>query len=199
MNIAILGGSFDPPHLGHLWVAQQVKELMNMDEVWLMPCGSHPFNKTLSPSLHRFAMTQSLENKFIHVSDFEVKHLGASYTIDTLRSLSKLYPQHTFSWCIGSDQLESFPKWKDWQQIIEEFRLIIFPRGTNGSDLKQKTLDSLSLTTIPNSISILDNEKAIFTNLSSTLIKERLSQGKNIDYLVSPEVKEYIVKNGLYV
>lgn len=199
MNIAILGGSFDPPHLGHIWVAQQVKEMMNMNEIWLMPCGNHPFDKKLSPSIHRLAMTQCLGNEFIHVSEFEVKRLATSYTIDTLRSLSELYPQHTFSWCIGSDQLESFPKWKEWQNIISEFGLIVFPRGIHSNNLKEKVLQTLNLNTIPEKLTVLETDTAIFTNLSSTLIKERLQQDQTIEYLVPDKVREYIEKNGLYV
>nr|MBP9719374.1 adenylyltransferase/cytidyltransferase family protein [Candidatus Levybacteria bacterium] len=92
MKIAILGGSFDPPHVGHLLVAQQIKRLLNIDQVWLMPTYSHPFNKSLSTSAHRLAMVKLLEDDTIKASSFEIQKKGVSYTIDTLKALTKEHP-----------------------------------------------------------------------------------------------------------
>src|SRR3989344_6583435 len=115
MNIAILGGSFDPPHNGHRAIAGEIKKQLGLDHVLLMPCYQHPFRKSLSQALDRLAMTKLLENDDIKISDFEVKQQTISYSVDTLTTLSEMFPQDTFSWILGSDQLIDFPKWKNWQ------------------------------------------------------------------------------------
>src|SRR5690348_1092340 len=106
MKIAILGGSFDPPHLGHLFIASQVKELVGVDEIWLMPLyQSHggTFQKTLSSVKHRLEMTRLIESDDIKVSTFEIENNKTSYTIDTLTGISQQYPENTYYWIIGSD------------------------------------------------------------------------------------------------
>src|SRR6185369_9653220 len=113
MKIAVLGGSFDPPHLGHLFIASQVKELLHMDEVWLMPLYQKTkqdkiFHKSITDTNHRLAMTKFLKNAFIKVSDFEIKNNPSSYTLITLQKLQETYPEHEFYWILGSDQLEGF-------------------------------------------------------------------------------------------
>src|SRR5581483_6286412 len=106
MKIAILGGSFDPPHLGHILIARQVIERANMDEVWLMPnynTSAHHavFQKKLSPVADRLAMATLLEQKKIKASDFEIENNQKSLAIVTLTLLSKQYPEHTFYWITG--------------------------------------------------------------------------------------------------
>ena len=128
MNIAILGGSFDPPHNGHLFVAKQMLKNKNCDKVILMPVFKHPFGKLLTDPEHRLAMTRLLEDKNIEVSDFEIKRKKISYSIDTLNALKKLAPHDDFVWVIGKDQIGDFEKWKNWREIKEEFGLIVVPR-----------------------------------------------------------------------
>src|SRR5437879_1067822 len=98
MKIGVLGGSFDPTHLGHLFIASQAKEFVGLDQIWLMPLyQSHtgPFQKDLTAVKHRLAMTKLLENDFIKASTFEVEQNQTSYTVDTLNELSRLYPNDT--------------------------------------------------------------------------------------------------------
>ena len=88
MKIAILGGSFDPLHIGHLFIATQVKEMFHFDEIWLMPCFQHPFDKQLSSATKRLEMLQTLNIPYIKISQFEIKNKKRSYTIDTLNDLA---------------------------------------------------------------------------------------------------------------
>lgn len=198
MKIAILGGSFDPPHIGHMLLANQVKEKLDIDKVWLMPCFIHPFNKKLSPCKHRLNMVKLLENKNIESSDFEIKQKGVSYTIETLKKFSKIYPSDKFFWVISSSELEFFPKWKDWQEIVEKFRLIIFPRNINLKELKDKARGYLGYNKSNRRIIILDSQDLILTNISSTEIKKRIRRNLSISSLVSGDVEKYILKNKLY-
>lgn len=198
MNIAILGGSFDPPHLGHLYIASQVKELLNMDQVWFMPAFQHPFQKALTPVEGRVAMTKLLEDTSIKVSSFEIEQNHSSFTIDTLNSLSAKYPQDTFYWITGSDQLDSFQKYKDWQKIISSHNLIIFPREWILPKFEEKVKQSLQLQEIPKNVILLQDEDLILTNISSTKIRDRVKKGLSIHKYVPDGVEEYIQKHNLY-
>ena len=128
MNVAILGGSFDPPHNGHLFVAKQMLRNKNCDKIILTPVFKHPFGKPLTDPKHRLAMARLLKEKNIEISDIEIKRKEISYSIDTLNALKKLFPKDDFVWIIGKDQIRDFEKWKDWREIKKKFGLIIIPR-----------------------------------------------------------------------
>jgi nicotinate-nucleotide adenylyltransferase len=199
MRIAILGGSFDPPHLGHLLIARQVQEFLTMDQVWLMPAFHHPFNRNLSDVQTRLTLTKLLETETIKVSDFEIKYNHTSYTIDTLNKLKEHYPKDTFYWITGSDQLEHFQKYKDWQDIVSKHNLIIFPREWMLSHLEDIVREKLMLKTIPENVIVLQNKDLITTNISSTKIRDRLKEGLPIHYLVPDGVEEFIREKNLYI
>lgn len=131
MKIAILGGSFDPPHIGHKIIAKQMRKDYKFDQVWLLPCCLHAFSKPLTAPTHRLNMAKMLKEKNIKVSDYEIKRGGISLSIETLIELSKIYPKHKFSWIIGSDQVKDFPKWEGWEEIINVYGLIIAKRIPN--------------------------------------------------------------------
>lgn len=198
MKIAILGGGFDPPHLGHLIVAQQVREYLKMDEVWLMPVYSHPLYKDLSPAPHRLAMTKMLESAHIKCSEFEMKRDEKSYTIDTLQLLQKEHPQHDFSWCAGTDVLPDFHKWKDWKKLITNYQIIVYPRGFGQLHISKKVCQTFECDPLPPNITVIEGDQVIVTNISSTIIKQRVKEGKSIRYLVLPEVERYIKDKILY-
>lgn len=198
MKIAVLGGSFDPPHLGHFSIALQVQELLTMDEVWLMPAHHHPFERDLSPVDIRQTMTSFLKTEKIKVSDYEIARDKTSFTIDTLNGLKKLHPDDEFYWITGSDQLEYFQKYKDWQDILSKHNLIIFPREWMLPQLTDIVKEKLMLKTIPENVIVLQSESLILSNISSTKIRERIKNGKPIQYFVPEKVAEYINKNSLY-
>jgi nicotinate-nucleotide adenylyltransferase len=203
MHIALLGGSFDPPHVGHLFIAQQVKEQLNVDQVWLMPLygnfAHHKiFQKNLSPVEDRLAMTKLLENDYIKVSDFEITHNKESKTIVTLEALAKEYPQHTFSWITGSDKLETFQKYERWQDLVRDHHIIVFPREHTLWHLEDRVKASFQLDAIPDNIIVMNNKDLILTNISSTMIRYRIANGLPIKYLVPDSVMEYIAKKRLY-
>ena len=199
MKIAILGGAFDPPHLGHLIVAEQVREILKMWEVWLMPVYSHPFHKHLSSTSHRLAMIRFVESQFIKASDFEINLNTTSYTIDTLRLLQKQRPDDEFYWCIGSDTLADFHKWKEWKKLRNDFNIIVYPRGNGLKDLRKNVQKAFKLENISENITVLDHKGVVITNVSSTLVRERVASGSSIHYLVSDKIEKYIKDNNLYV
>jgi nicotinate-nucleotide adenylyltransferase len=203
MKIAILGGSFDPPHLGHILIARQVIEQTGMDQVWLMPnysTTSHHevFQKNLSPVENRLAMAKLLEDEKIKTSNYEIKYNKESLTIATLESLSKRNVENIFYWITGSDKLETFHLWDDWRDIINNYHLIIFPREHMLWHLEERVKQGLQLQKIPENVTVLQNKNLILSNVSSTAIRERVKLDLPIDFLVPPAVEEYIKKNNLY-
>jgi len=203
MKIALLGGSFDPPHLGHILIARQVIEHAGMDQVWFVPnytTSAHHavFQKQLSPAEDRYKMAQLLEDNKIKVSDFEIKRNKESLTITTLETLSKEHPKDTFYWITGSDKLQTFHLYDDWREIISTFHLIIFPREHMLWDLEEQVKKSLLLQTIPQNVIVLHNKNLILSNISSTAIRDREKHGLPINFLVPPAVEEYIKEHKLY-
>lgn len=186
MRIGILGGSFDPPHLGHVLVARQVREIMNLDEVWLMPYFAHNWEATVSSANHRFAMSKLVEEKRIIASNEEIKHKKKSYTIDTIKKLRKKY-KHEFSWIVGSDVLRDFKKWKDYEKLLKEVNLLVFPR--NGFPIPSK---------LPEGFSKVSSSELVTSNISSTIIRSRIIKNLSVEGLVSNLVIAYIEKYKLY-
>ena len=198
MRIAVLGGSFDPPHLGHALIARQVCEQLPIDKVWLLPCYNHTFNKTLSDAKDRLAMTKFLAKKDVTVSNLEIKTKASGATIETLENLAKQFPNDFFSWIIGSDQLWEFHRWDRWKEIIAKHKLIVFPREIALDNLADLTKKALKLSTIPKNITLMNSPQLILTNISSSAIRKRIKENLSIDLLVPKGVDEYIRKHKLY-
>jgi nicotinate-nucleotide adenylyltransferase len=206
MKIAILGGSFDPPHRGHIIIAKRLLKLNYFDQIWLMPLFRHPFNKLRTDSVRdknlssphdRLEMTKCLENDEIKVSDFETRKKTISYSIDTLKFLSKNNPKNKYFWIIGTDQVEGFTKWKNWKEIINNFKLIIFPRA--GFKKAEKELKNIAKQVVANkNIILLNRKKFPPIYISSTLTRRKIKEGKSLRYVLPKKVEEYIIKNKLY-
>lgn len=197
MKIAILGGSFDPPHAGHAAVAKRLLKLFNFDEVWLMPCFSHPFNKNLSASDKRLEMTKYLENDNVRVSDLEIRKKSTSYTINALKFLAKKRPKDKFCWIIGTDQVRDFRKWKDWQEIINKFKLIIVPR-TNFKKAEIELKNIAKKVVAPKNIVLINRKEFPPIYISSILIRKKIKEKKSISNLVPKKVEKYIIQNKIY-
>ena len=190
MKIAILGGSFDPPHLGHLFIAQEVLRLLALDQVWLMPCASHAFNKQLSPVKKRWAMCQLLQTDKIVAHDWEIKRGGVSYTWETLQQLEDKYPQHTFSWIIGSDQLADFTQWRCWQELLQTKQLVIFPRKNNIPTIKRQLLRLIKGKKLPENIILMEGVQ--LNSSASSIIRQRIEQQLSIQHLVGEKINLYL-------
>ena len=198
MNIAILGGSFDPAHNGHLTIAKNVLKSKKIQKIILMPVSIHPFAKELTPLYHRLKMAKFLEEKGIEVSDLELKKDSISYSIDTLKALQQQFLQAKLYWIIGSDNLGDFTKWKDWQKIITDFGLIIVARNAyiNISEAIKKIIKDKKLN---KNIFILNVKKFPPLDVSSSEIKNRIKAGKSIKNLVPKSIENYIIKHKLYI
>jgi nicotinate-nucleotide adenylyltransferase len=190
-KIGILGGTFDPIHIGHLVLAEEVKDKLGLNGVIFIPC-SHPPHKTkrkLSPVKDRFRMTQlAIEgNRSFSVSDIELKRGGLSYTVDTLRQLKELHPRSQIYFLTGSDMLEEIHTWREPEEIYKLAKMVIATRpGFDKFDPKNRFAKKSTVVEITG------------VDISSSQIRERVKKGQSIKYLVSPRVEEYIKKKKLY-
>lgn len=140
-RVALFGGGFDPPHKGHQLIPIFLLDHKLVDEVWYVPVKLHPFGKQVSPDKDRLAMIEAVVAQLkkthpqyadnIKINTWELDRpdqTAESYTIRTLDELSQKYPQHTFKFVIGSDNLEKFHLWGDYKRILDEYGVFVYPR-----------------------------------------------------------------------
>lgn len=178
MKVALFGGSFNPPHIGHQLVCLYLLEYKGFDKVYLIPTYKHPFGKDLTDFEHRWTMCTLLTTPFgrrvltIDVESIE-RHKEKSYTIDTVKYYTKHYPDDDFTLIIGSDILNELDKWKDIDEIKKLVAIEAYPRVNH-------PINNLLV--------------------SSTKIRELIGKGVSIAKLelVPESIREYIEKTGLY-
>lgn len=175
MKIGIFGGTFNPPHLGHLLIAELARESQKLDEIWFIPTGNPPHKKTQTPSVIRYAWTKiaCADNPFFKVLDIEVYREGYAYTIDTLSELQKNNPEHQFYLIIGGDSLRDFHLWKNYAELLTLIQIICY---------KRPHID-LSLV-LPQILAQTIFLEAPLIEISSTQIRERIASGKSIRYQI---------------
>ncbi|MBI3070279.1 MAG: nicotinate (nicotinamide) nucleotide adenylyltransferase [Candidatus Levybacteria bacterium] len=187
MKIGILGGSFDPPHLGHYLVIKQILEIRkDINKILLVPAFKHQWKPIQASVKDRLAMLQSLVNEKTEISDTELQRQGVSYTVDTVREIKNKTKADIF-WIVGSDILSEFHRWEKTEELLNLATFLVFPRDPH-----------LIPGTIPAGFEVIQNKNLITTSISSTAIRQRVKEGKSISYLVPKEVEKYIAKHNLY-
>lgn len=190
MKLGIFGGTFDPPHIGHLIVADNVREQLGLDKIIFIPSfvAPHKLNVKAADPKQRFEMVEiSIKNnKDFLVYDIEIERKGRSYTIDTIKTLEILHPQAELYLIIGMDNLIDFPEWKSPHEIISRAELIVMNRPGYDKPVKNEFVKFATFVRVPN------------IDLSSSEIRKRIKMGKTIRYLVHPDVEKYIINKGLY-
>jgi nicotinate-nucleotide adenylyltransferase len=189
-KVGIFGGTFDPIHMGHLITAQSVKELRNLEKIIFIPAfiSPHKSDAKTSSAKDRLNMIKlAVEGiPFFDYSDMEVKKGGISYSVDTLRELKKQYTELEF--IIGYDNIFTFHTWKEPDEILKLAKIIVLKRRSSH----------------PPEFEDMYYHQAIFVEtrgieISATNIRERVRNGLPINFLVPPDVMEYIYKQKLYV
>lgn len=190
MIYGIFGGSFNPPHIGHYITTREVLEQTDIDKIIIIPTGVTPLKEDVEMvnAIHRFEMCKQTfgDDKDFIVSNIESSIRNTvSYTINTLKYLQEKYPDaNGFRLIIGIDQYLQFDKWKDYEEILRLTKLYVMNRG--GINLTPDNKIPASFVRVSN------------LEISSTNIRERISKGESIKYLVDPRVANYIYKNLFY-
>ena len=140
MNIGVYGGSFNPVHFGHVGLAKWVTEHTDLDELWILVSPNNPLKNRhiLADEQVRLEQVRHAVADIPHVkvSDFEFHLPRPSYTADTLRALSRAYPDNVFTLIIGEDNLAIFDHWRDWEYILSHYRLFVYPRHNTQCTMK---------------------------------------------------------------
>ncbi|OFX83267.1 MAG: nicotinic acid mononucleotide adenylyltransferase [Bacteroidetes bacterium GWF2_33_16] len=189
MKTGLFFGSFNPIHIGHLAIANYMLEFTDLDELCMVISPQNPF-KTQANLLNEYDRMKMVEiaignNSRFSVSDIEFHLPKPSYTIDTLTYLSERYPSKQFVLLIGTDNLEYFHKWKNYEEILKKYKLIVYPRPGSGLG-KYANYKNIQLVNAP------------LIEISSSFIRESIKSGKNIQHFLPASVYDYIRNNHLY-
>ena len=199
MKIGIMGGTFDPIHIGHLISAEYAREFIGLDKVIFMPSGLHPFkeNNTITSSAMRVEMTSLAiaDNPYYDISLIGVSREDTNYTIDDIRQLQEQNPDDELYFIIGSDIIDEIEQWKDFYLLARMCTFVLFDRWGRDQDRIDEKIKELEL------LYKLDVKKvkSPVVEISSTAIRNRSREGLSIRYMVTKPVEEYIIKHGTYV
>lgn len=185
MEIGIFGGTFDPPHLGHLIMAEQVRSQLELDEIWFIPSNLPPHKQKARASAdQRQQMLQLaiMNNPAFRLNTIELSRPGKSYTLDTIQMLTKKFANDHFHFIIGADMVQDLP---NWYRIDELMELIDFV-GVKRTGFTLQTSYPITAVDVP------------MIEISSTIIRDRLSKGNSIKYLVPDAVYDFIKERGMY-
>ena len=189
MHIGLFFGSFNPIHVGHMVLANYMASFTDLAQVWFVVSPHNPLKEKSSllnqnQRLHMVNLAIG-DNHKLKSSNIEFSLSQPSYTINTLVHLKEKYPQHTFSLIMGEDNLQSFTKWKNYEEILKNHKLYVYPRpNSNSGDLKSH----------PNVIMT----EAPLMDISSTMIRQAIKDKKDVSFFVQPAVWQYLDEMSFY-
>lgn len=196
-KLGIMGGTFNPVHIGHLIAAQEVADKMGLDKIIFMPTGNPPHkqNGEVLPVIHRYEMVKlAIENnQNFEISDYEAKRSGKTYTYDTLLGLKSTYDSVQIYFIVGFDTLKEMDSWKRVQDVFKMCSFVVVNRGNLLVEM-QKEIDDKKLK-YGGAIEVVNIPDI---NISSTELRERIKLNKSVKYLMPDNVISYIYDNKLY-
>lgn len=190
MKIGLFFGSFNPVHVGHMIIANYMAQHTDLDQVWMVVSPQNPLKErnSLANDYDRlFLIDEAIgNNPLLRSSNIEFALPKPSYTIDTLTFLKEKYMDKTFVLIMGGDNLGSFTKWKNYEQILEQHQIYVYSRpGYELGDLKVHPAVKLF--------------EAPMMQISSSYIRDEIKNGKSIKYLVPEKVEKHIHESGMYI
>lgn len=197
MRIGILGGTFDPIHLGHLIIAEEVRIKLGLSEIIFIPTGQ-PWLKVdhrVTPAIQRTEIVRlAIEgNPYFKLCTLEVERTGPSYSVDTVAALREKLGAHPLFFILGSDSIAELHLWKEPSRLVQMCKLVVVPRV----GLSPPDVNSLEIA-IPGVSDRVIQLDAPVIDISSSEIRKRLAQGLSVRYLVPDEVGRYIARKELY-
>ena len=190
-KIGLFFGSFNPIHIGHLILANYIVEHTDLDELWFVVSPQNPLKskKSLLHDHDRYDIVEMAIKNYpkMRVSDIEFSMPKPSYTIDSLTYLRERYPEYIFGLIMGEDNLVSLPKWKNYETLIKNHQIIVYPRVLS-QDTDKESIAHENICKI----------NAPIIELSATEIRKMIREKKNVRPMLPPEVFEYIDTKGFY-
>lgn len=193
-RVGVLGGTFDPPHIGHLVVAGEALWRLGLDEVWLIPAHLPPHKPTGAHGTpaQRLRWTRALAegHPAVCVRTDELDRPGPSFTADTMEAIASAEPGARLWFLLGSDQLEVLPTWHEPHRILSVARIGAVPRDGHDAD----EVRAIGAGVAPGRVDVVD---APHVGISSTLVRERIAAGAPVRHLVPPRVHDALIADGL--
>ena len=199
MKIGIMGGTFDPIHIGHLLLGEFAYENFHLDEIWFLPNGNPPHKTTDESGVSlddRIEMVKLATDDvpYFRMNLYEASSKKHSYTYSTMRALREMYPEHEFFFILGADSLFSIEQWKNFREIFPSCTILAAMRDDKDTESMQAQIRYLN-EKYGADIRLL---QAPLVEISSTTIRRRAEKGLSIRYMVPDVVSEYIQSNALY-
>ena len=201
LRIGILGGTFDPIHLGHLIIADQARDQFDLDKILLIPSGHSYFKdnraQKVLPAEIRYKMTElaAMDNPYFEVSDLEVTRPGNSYTYETIEAIAGALPEASLFFIAGADTVCSLHSWKYPERILKACTVLAAVRE---GQVQEDELERAALSLTEQFGARIRRLLIPSIDISSTDIRERAAQGKSIHYMVPDPVERYIIETGIY-
>lgn len=191
MKVGLFFGTFNPIHVGHLTIANHLAEHSDLDQVWFVVTPQSPFKQksSLLDDHQRLEMVYRATEDYVKLrpSDIEFGLKQPNYTIDTLTYLFEKFPEHEFALIMGEDNLKSFHKWKNYELILENYSIYVYPRLSNGKvDTKFNNHPKIFHVSAP------------IMEISSTFIRQEIKSGRNVRPMLSDNVWNYIDEMNFY-
>ncbi|MEC4113646.1 nicotinate (nicotinamide) nucleotide adenylyltransferase [Myroides pelagicus] len=190
MKVGLYFGTFNPIHIGHLVIANHMVQFTDLDEVWMVVTPHSPLKKKkgLLEDFHRIHMVNlaTADYDYIKPSDIEFNLPQPNYTVNTMAHLHERFPKHEFALLMGQDNLDSLPKWKNYEVLLDRYQIYVYPRIFTGKQEENPLKDHANVHLV---------DKAPIMEISATFIRNSIKEGKNIMPLLDKEVWKYIDHN----
>jgi len=203
MKIGLYFGTYNPIHVGHLVIANYLAEFTDLDQVWMVVTPHNPLKDkaTLLSDFHRLALVKEaiIDNPKLKASDIEFQLPKPSYTVTTLTYLLEQFPQHEFALIMGEDNLRTFHKWFNHEIILAKHQIYVYPRAlTIQEEMEVKQMGENATHDYKNHPNITFCNDAPVMKVSSSFIRQSIKEGKDVRYLLTEPVHQYIEEMHFY-
>lgn len=197
-NIGLYFGTFNPIHVGHLIIANHMVQYANLDELWFVVSPQNPLKPkaSLLADYHRLALVRIAveDNDKLKASNIEFGLTQPSYTIHTLVALTEKHPEYGFTIVMGEDNLNTFHKWKNYEEILKHYNILVYPRVETDENLSVKS-ESRSALLDHSKVTMID---APLMKIAASFIRKSIAAGKDVRYLLTEPVLKYVDEMNFY-
>lgn len=202
MKIGLFFGTFNPIHVGHLIIANHMANHSDLEQIWLVVSPQNPLKekKTLLDDLHRLQLVRLAveDNPKLSASNIEFSLSQPSYTMHTLVHLKEKYPQHEFSLILGEDNLRTFNKWFNYEVILDNYKLYIYPRNLTVQESDSENKNNTFYQEVLKHSNVIICENTPLMKISSTFIRDAIKNKKDVRYLLTEPVFKYVDEMNFY-
>ena len=203
MNVGLYFGTFNPIHVGHMVIASYMLEHTGLDQVWFVVTPQNPLKnkKSLLQDGHRLALVREAvdESPNLKASDIEFGLSKPNYTTNTLAHLIEKYPKHIFSLIMGEDNLRNFHKWRNYEHILKEHQIFVYPRVLTLQEQSEgTTINNSQIEKLKKEKNVVYCEGAPVMKISASFIRHAIKEGKDVRFLLTEPVHKYVEEMHFY-